>query len=356
MFGSKRVDFTIISPASASRPRLPYPNGWFTIAFSADVPPGQVLRRRFMGEDVVVYRTRQGKIRVVHPYCPHLGAHLGFGGRVDGEDLVCPFHNFAYDPDGICIRTGYGTLPPKANLSHWPAREVNGVIMVWNHAKGVVPSWEIPTIPTQDFPPPAKHSTIIIDHPQEVVENSIDIGHFGAVHGTSNARITRPMSLDGPRLSIGTAVDRVVPLFGKFDVEFDVEAHGLGYVYVLAYMRQVNLSALVQIMPTPLDPCRIETRFTASARIGSPGNRTSKYTSWLVTQFFAKPSWKGAGQDAPIWRNKVYLRHPRLAPGDGPIMRFRRWAEQFYSEDMNSGKSAPNAEPFIIEKGSPEPA
>jgi nitrite reductase/ring-hydroxylating ferredoxin subunit len=344
MAGSKRADPTILRPASANTPRLPYPDGWFAVALRGDVRPGRVVRRRFMGEDVVVYRTRKGRIRVVQPYCPHLGAHLGFGGHVDGEDIVCPFHHFAYGPDGTCVRTGYGTRPPKATLVHWEVREVNGVIWIWRHARGAAPSWEIPVVPTHEFPVPVTHTMTVIDHPQEVVENAIDIGHFGAVHGTSGAEITRPLELTGPRLSLGTAVYRDIPLLGRFDVEFDVEAHGVGYVYVRAYMRQLKLTALVQIMPVPLDPCRIATRFTVSARIGSSGSKVARYSSWLATQLFAKPSWQGADQDTPIWRNKVYLKQPRLAPGDGPIMRFRGWAEQFYSSDLDDAANLRGAD------------
>nr|WSY56659.1 Rieske (2Fe-2S) protein [Streptomyces sp. NBC_00886] len=356
MFGWKKTDVTLSSPVSANRPRLPYPHGWFAVAFSDDVPPGRVVRRRLKGEDLVVYRTRQGRLRVVSPYCPHLGAHLGFGGRVDGEELVCPFHHFAYDPNGACVRTGYGTRPPKANLGHWTALEANGVVMVWSHPDGTAPSWEIPEAPTEDFPPPAKHTTIIIDHPQEVVENAIDIGHFGAVHGTSGARITKPITIDGPQLTIGTGVHRMIPLLGRFDVVFDVEAHGLGYMCVLAHMPQMNLSALVQIMPTPLDSCHIETRFTVSARMGSSGSRLSRYSSWLATQIFAKPSWQGIDQDTPIWRNKTYLKHPKLAQGDGPIMRFRGWAEQFYPADPDHDNQAPLERPMHVNKGSSAPA
>ncbi|MGW6317595.1 Rieske 2Fe-2S domain-containing protein [Streptomyces sp. NPDC055099] len=354
---------TLASPVSANRPRLPYPHGWFAVAFSGDVPPGRVVRRRFKGADLVVYRTRQGRLRVIEPYCPHLGAHLGFGGKVDGEELVCPFHHFAYAPDGTCVRTGYGSRPPKARLSHWTVREVNGLVMVWSHPEHAAPSWEIPAAGTDEFPPPARHTTIVIDHPQEVVENAIDIGHFGPVHGTSGARITEPLGIDGPRLTIGTAVHREIPLLGRSDVVFDVEAHGLGYLCVRAHLPQMNLSALVQIMPTPLDPCRIETRFTVSARIGSFGGRLSAYSSWLATQLFAKPSWRGIDQDTPIWRNKTYLKNPTPAQGDGPIMRFRGWAEQFYTadparpDDTERGDGpVPPSWPVPVDKGSSTPA
>ena len=30
-------------------------------------------------------------------YCPHLGAHLAEGGRVQGESVRCPFHAWEFD-------------------------------------------------------------------------------------------------------------------------------------------------------------------------------------------------------------------------------------------------------------------
>ncbi|MFE2373690.1 Rieske 2Fe-2S domain-containing protein [Streptomyces sp. NPDC059398] len=84
--------------AAADEPawHLPYPSGWFCLARSRELPPGKVLTRRFMDEDIVLYRTRDGRPRAVHPYCPHLGAHFGAGGTVEGQNLVCPFHRFAF--------------------------------------------------------------------------------------------------------------------------------------------------------------------------------------------------------------------------------------------------------------------
>ena len=111
---------------AGDRPWLPYPSGWFCVGFSRELPAGRVITRRFMGEDVVVYRTRAGAVRAVRPYCPHLGAHLGVGGTVEGELLVCPFHRFAFDPDGVCTKVP-GGRPPRARLDHYPVREQNGI-------------------------------------------------------------------------------------------------------------------------------------------------------------------------------------------------------------------------------------
>lgn len=322
------------APGAAGRPRRPYPNGWFAIAFSADVPPGRVVRTRLAGEDLVVYRTRAGCIRVVDPHCPHLGAHLGYGGTVEGEEIVCPFHRFAFGLDGLCTRTGYGTRPPVAQLRHRIVRERNGAILVWWHHAGAAPDWEIPDLPTADFPAPYRATHTIVDHPQEIVENAVDIGHIGPIHGYRDIRIRRPMALEGPRMTIGPAARRMFPLLGAVDVIFDVEVHGLGYIWVDARLRQLRTTALFQAMATPIDPTRTALRFSVAIRAGSAQRTPSAgalLLSRALTIALAPAFRRDLTLDFPIWENKAYVERPRLAKGDGPIPAFRRWAEQFYA-------------------------
>lgn len=320
--------------AVAERPRRPYPNGWFAVAFSADVPPGRVLRTRLMGEDLVVYRTRAGRVRVVDPHCPHLGAHLGYGGTIEGEEIVCPFHRFAFGLDGVCTRTGYGTRPPVARLRQRIVRERNGAIVVWRHAAGAPPAWELPELPTGAFPQPVRHAYTIVDHPQEIVENAVDVGHIAPIHGYRNVRVRRPLEVDGPRFRIGPAAQRVFPLLGEVDVVFDVEAHGLGYIWVSASIPRLRAEALFQAMATPIDPCHVTLRFSVAIRAGI-ATRTPSASALLLSRALtvglAPAFWRDLSLDFPIWENKAYLARPRLAQGDGPIGPFRRWAGQFYA-------------------------
>lgn len=333
-------------PAAAARPRRPYPNGWFALALGAEVRPGRVLRTRFMGEDLVAYRTRTGTLRVVEPYCPHLGAHLGYGGTVEGEDIVCPFHRFAFGLDGACVRTGYGTRPPVARLRRRDVRERNGAIWVWRHAADAPPDWELPNVQTEDFPAPVRHVYTIVDHPQEIVENAVDIGHIGPIHGYRNVRLRRPLAVDGPRFAIGLAAQRVFPLLGPVDVVFDAEAHGLGYIWVSATIPQLRAAALFQAMATPIDPTRVALRFSVSVRAGGAQRTPSARTLLLsraLTVGLAPAFWHDLSLDFPIWENKAYVARPRLAKGDGPMPAFRSWAEQFYA-DSDEASSSPGVE------------
>ena len=40
-------------------------------------------------------------------FCPHMGAHLGFGGEVVGNSIKCPFHGWSFDREGKCQRIPY---------------------------------------------------------------------------------------------------------------------------------------------------------------------------------------------------------------------------------------------------------
>ena len=66
------------------------------------LPPGGVLSLRYFGRELVLFRTESGEPRVLDAFCPHLGAHLGHGGKVQGESIRCPFHGWCFDGRGAC--------------------------------------------------------------------------------------------------------------------------------------------------------------------------------------------------------------------------------------------------------------
>jgi nitrite reductase/ring-hydroxylating ferredoxin subunit len=324
--------------------RRPYPNGWFAVAFADELPPGRVLRRRLMGEDLVVYRTRGGVVRAVEPYCPHLGAHIGYGGRVEGEDIVCPFHRFAFDPSGACVRTGYGTRPPTARLAQREVREINGALLVWHHAAGVRPTWEVVQQPADGFPASVRDVTTLVGHPQDIVENAVDIGHIGPIHGYRNVRLRRPFTPRGPAFSIAATGERAMPGGGPLEIAFDIVVHGLGHLWVDATIPQLRAAATFQAMATPIDPCHVEIRYSVALRVGSdPANpRGQMLASRLLTVALGPAFRRDMRRDFPVWEHKIYIDQPRLAKGDGPLLAFRHWARQFYAQSAASSRRAAN--------------
>jgi cholesterol 7-dehydrogenase len=342
------------SPAVSGSPRtadeafpapLPYPAGWFCLGFSNEISPGKVVTRPFQDEDVVLYRTRNGTLRAVDPYCPHLGAHLGGAGRVERNTLVCSFHNFAYDLDGACVATGYGTPPPRATLESRHVRERAGIVYVWYSHDGSPPSWEIPDLPADGFAPPSFRTFELAGHPQDVVENAVDLGHLSEFHKFKGIEIVEPISFDGHFFSVHYRWTQRFPGLGERSVEYRTYVHGLGDILVVAALPRLGLSARMWALPVPIAPWRVEFRFATSLRasvkgsllprgLGAPASRALSKALTSLATIVMKPE---AGRDIPIWNHKAYIRHPRLVKGDGPIGEFRHWARQFYPQAVDDG-------------------
>ena len=77
------------------------PTGWFMVGWSEEYQPGTVRPLKYFGRDLVAWRGDGGEMHVLDAHCPHLGAHLGHGGKVNGDCIECPYHGWGYGPDGI---------------------------------------------------------------------------------------------------------------------------------------------------------------------------------------------------------------------------------------------------------------
>src|SRR6478752_10186328 len=108
---------------------FPVPNGWFIVARADELKPGEVMPLYAFARNLVAFRTESGAPRVMDAHCPHLGAHLGVGGRVRGETIQCPFHGWRFQgEDGTCVEVPYDEvdfIPRKAHARAYPTIERN---------------------------------------------------------------------------------------------------------------------------------------------------------------------------------------------------------------------------------------
>jgi nitrite reductase/ring-hydroxylating ferredoxin subunit len=327
------------------RPRVdlpPYPTGWFVLKFSRELRPGSVEHGTFFGHELVIFRGRGGRASVLDAHCPHMGAHMGHGGTVDGDRLRCPFHGFCFDADGACVSTPYGRRPPKkAQAGVWPVLERNGAIFTWFDEAGRPPLWDLPEVDFGGFEPlEQKTWPRLKSHPQETTENSVDFGHLSVVHGYRDVEVVSPLALDGPHLSATYAMTRVHPLFPFLPpvrAEFEIHVHGLGYSYVHVLVPEQGLEAHNFVFPTPLDGDAIQLRAGLSIRVDEPRRLAAplallpraiamKVASTMALRAYTSD----IEQDFAIWENKRYLQPAALADGDGPIGPYRKWCRQFY--------------------------
>lgn len=300
-----------------------YPYGWFVVAFSDELAPGDVQTLNYFGEKFALYRGEDGVARIMDAYCPHLGGSLA-GGHVTGDALTCPFHAWRFGPDGRCKHIPYSKrIPGKARVSTKTVQEVNGIIFMWHDPEGGDPRFEIPVLPEceSDEWTPWVHAKLRVEtHPHELVENVVDIGHFSPVHRTQVETFENVFE-DHIARQINSGV--AYPLGGGQD-EYNIEATYYGPGFQISTWSGVMEARLINAN-TMIDQGSMDLRFAVMLKKGDDPRQTDAFSRGYVDNLS-----KGFQEDIAIWREKRFVEHPVLCEGDGDFNKLRKWYAQFF--------------------------
>jgi len=309
--------------------QLPIPNGWFAVEWSRELHEGDVKPIYYFGEELVLFRTRSGEAKVLDPFCPHLGAHLGYGGRVMGDSIRCPFHGWQFDgASGDCSHIPYcERIPQKARVRSWEVQEKNGMVFVWYHAEAKPPEWDFPALPEighEDWSEPRTFEVELEAHVQDTHENNNDPVHFQYVHGMPQ---TPPGEIhydeDSTHYRIVNTSEQQTPL-GVFEVTLARDSWGLG----LTSVRTEGIpdaGLLMYSSTTPIDEKRVHSRWLLTC--------TNNLVD-IAGEEFMHGLTQGVKVDLPVWKNMVHRSRPVLCEGDIFLSDYRKWARQFYSDSV----------------------
>jgi phenylpropionate dioxygenase-like ring-hydroxylating dioxygenase large terminal subunit len=305
-------------------PSLAIPRGWFRVGFEDESPPGSLRAVRYFGADLVLAVSESGAPQLFDAHCPHLGAHIGIGGTVEGESVRCPFHGWRFDRTGQCVEVPYARrIPPAAQLRAWPTVARNGILFAWHDAPGAEPAWEVPEVPEvghADWSPLQHHRWRIRTRCQEIAENTADPAHFDAVHGFPGGGAE--LRFEGPRFHATNSFEAPGAKGERLASRLEVSWHGLG----LGITRSTGaLDLLFLGTTTPIDANEVETCFSFSVCRARGLEPDVGFGRACIAEAVRQLE-----QDIPIWENKRFLPKPLLCDGDGPIGRFRAWSAQFH--------------------------
>jgi 3-ketosteroid 9alpha-monooxygenase subunit A len=263
-----------------------------------------------------------------------MGADLSRG-KVCGNSLRCPFHEWSWGGDGVCDDIPYADrIPPKAVIPSMPVMEENGLAFVWHDPEGH------PPIPEQR---PRRNSDYfsgewsdwniaeftIHSNCRELVDNMADMAHFGPVHYSQVQTFKN--------IQDGHTYTQVMS--GGHDILAD---EGQGFTSVAtyegpAYMtttmvgsmdgREVTTHLLVSHVPVNMEEFII--------RLGVMVKKDpslSEEENTALVQAYTQMSVDSFVQDVEIWNNKVRIDNPLMCDGDGPINMLRKWYSQFYMD------------------------
>jgi 3-ketosteroid 9alpha-monooxygenase subunit A len=317
------------------------PTGWYMIGWSIEFAKGEVRPLRYFGEELVAYRDEGGALHVLNAHCPHLGAHLGHGGKVNGDCVECPYHGWGWAPDGTNRYIPYEDRPNRSkSLRVWPIREQHGCVFLWHQPHGQGPRWEPPDIfgafphlpqdadayyrPYPEMSTSYKREPV---HPQLPAENAPDSVHFKYVHRATVL----------PRLLKWEIVEQEWRfLTGWPDVRGDdPDAMALKIHSIL-----FGLGGAVSAFEGSTDY-----RLVFATTPVEDGCSDMFYSIWWprragdesdvpppdIAERVEKDLLSTLSDDLEIWRYQNYVEHPALAKQDArPYGALRRWAQQFY--------------------------
>ncbi len=331
-----------VSDNSTERVPLPMPFGWFQVLYSSELATGESKPLNYFDQELVAFRTESGVAKVLDAYCPHMGAHLGYGIRdhagggspVVGESIVCPFHGWQYNGDGRCTHIPYAkNLPPKVAreeevIRPWHVREVNQSILVWYHPKGIDPLFEPEAVEeaAQDNEEWGELKIFTWDietHMQEIGENAVDSVHFHYVHGTNDVPDVEKMAFSD-HTRYGLLKTRQPTPKGVIEGAIENRNIGAGLTFV-RFTGLCDTLLIANLTPVSREHTRAmyafrQKKVDGETPVGGIGDAIIANVCQQMEE------------DRIIWARKKYFEKPLLCDGDGPFGKFRKWYGQFLVE------------------------
>jgi phenylpropionate dioxygenase-like ring-hydroxylating dioxygenase large terminal subunit len=160
---------------------------WYYAMPSAELKPGALVKRIYLGEPVVFGRAGDGTAFALRDLCPHRGIPLHYG-RFDGSEIECAYHGWRFKPSGQCA--AIPALPEshphdvsRICVPAYKVREVQGNVWVF-FGDDPDDAPEIPLLPDLDpeIRPNLTYSVRVPARPDDALYNLVDPTHNPFIH------------------------------------------------------------------------------------------------------------------------------------------------------------------------------
>jgi vanillate O-demethylase monooxygenase subunit len=159
---------------------------WYVAAWAEEITR-LPMRRVILAEPIVLYRKLDGTATALLDRCVHRAYPLS-AGRLDGDNVVCGYHGFVYDPCGTCVLVpGQSTVPRSAAVRAFPLVERGPFVWIWMGEPERADPTTVPQLPwtldaawhhIKDFATIKARYALLVD-------NLMDLSHETFIHGAT---------------------------------------------------------------------------------------------------------------------------------------------------------------------------
>lgn len=303
--------------------RAAYRHGWYQVAFERELT-GAVCAASVGATALVVLRTPRG-VRIGDAACPHRGAHLGHGARLEAGALVCPFH-------GLRIALGEPS-DERLYVREYHALSVDGLVFIRmsdaldNGFGKVIENLQATHRLVPGF-------AMTVRAPGElVIENAFDQGHFGPVHGIGIAGAFEmgpshhgELAVEGVFQLPTSRWQRGRPGRELADVPFRARAFSPGIV-VSELGGDYPYTVLTAATPADDGGCIIR------LSLALPPDAASAPPRAELQEYLLRRSRDGLEKDRMVWEHLDPASDALETRLDGPVREFRAFCRRFTTAD-----------------------
>jgi phthalate 4,5-dioxygenase oxygenase subunit len=123
-----------------------YRRFWFPALLSRELPErgGPPVKVQLLGEKLVAFRGKEGKVGLMDARCPHRHANL-FWGRNEEDGIRCVYHGWKFAMDGQCLEMPAeppdSTFKNRVRVVAYDTHEAGGIIWAYLGPKDVKPEF-----------------------------------------------------------------------------------------------------------------------------------------------------------------------------------------------------------------------
>lgn len=296
--------------------------GWHQIAFERELRDR--LTPMTIGSLPLVLIRDQERIQAVDAICPHRGAHLAYGGRLDGDVIVCPFHGH---------RIGMGENSDcRYRVRQYRTLNVGGLVFLLldeHHENGL--SGFMDEINRTHFF--VQGFTLTARAPAElVVENGFDPGHFECVHGLKSRPKLRLVEGNNGELIVHSTFEAAAfdnNWHRDSNCQTNTEIGFLARVFspnlCISHLGEGESEHLVISGATPNGDGGCTIRVSVAVRARPDGQPPSEQ----AIRSLLRDSKLAYEQDMIIWEHRAHDAPSRFDEHDDLVIEFHRFCKRF---------------------------